>query len=64
VIHVNQIKIETKMHRKLPIYNQNIPKQLEQLKVHHKIEFWRIYHNFINFLSELKILNKARKLSI
>jgi hypothetical protein len=37
---------------------------LNDLKVHHKVEFWRVSHNFINFLSEIKKLRKVRKLSI
>jgi hypothetical protein len=46
---------------KLTKFDKNIPKKLDSLKVCHKIESWRFFHNFINFLSEIKNPSKAKK---
>jgi hypothetical protein len=65
-LYVNHISDSSKSNKdvkNLPIFNKNIPKQLDLLKVYYKISFWRINHNFINFLSEVKNSKKVIKLS-
>jgi accessory colonization factor AcfC len=61
LINLNHINIKTKMCKNLKKFNKNMSKQLDSLKVYHKVEFWLIYHNFTSFLSGIKNSSKDQK---